>query len=162
MENRKAPYLDILQYLLTSLRSVARRLKILWKSQESNYTGVTVLKKLQAIPESLVFCSHPRCSIIKKADLKNFAIFTAIQLRRNLFLIKLQCFPVNIAKFLRTPILKNICERFPLLLNPFHATGHLETRFSDIFWRYKKRLMAYNRSMANWLKHKLYITLKNI
>ena len=27
------------------------------------------------------------------------------------------CFPVNIAKFLRTPILKNICERLPQACN---------------------------------------------
>ena len=26
------------------------------------------------------------------------------------------CFPVNIARFLRTPTLKNICERLPLTL----------------------------------------------
>lgn len=37
----------------------------------------------------------------KKAALKNFAVFTE----------KCRCFPVNIAKFLRTPVLKNICER---------------------------------------------------
>ena len=29
----------------------------------------------------------------------------------------LQCFPVNIAKFLRTPILKNICERLFLKIS---------------------------------------------
>ena len=27
-----------------------------------------------------------------------------------------RCFPVKFAKFLRTPILKNICERLPLAL----------------------------------------------
>ena len=71
--------------------------------------------------------SHQGCST-KKALLKNFAIFTGKQQCWSLFLIKLQtgtfikkrlqqsCFPVNIVKSSRTPILKNICER--LLLKP--------------------------------------------
>ena len=57
-----------------------------------------------------------------KAVLKNFQIFTGKHLCRSLFLIKFikkrlqhSCSPVNIAKFFREPILKNICER--LLLN---------------------------------------------
>ena len=61
--------------------------------------------------------SHWGCSM-KKAVLKIFAIFIGKNLSWNLVLIKLsqhRCFPVNIAKFLRTPILTNICER--LLLN---------------------------------------------
>ena len=55
---------------------------------------------------------------MKKAVLKFFAIFIEKTLSWSLFLIELfqhGCFPVNIAKILRTPILKNICER--LLLN---------------------------------------------
>ena len=55
---------------------------------------------------------------MKKAVLKFFAIFIEKTLSWSLFLIELfqhWCFPVNIAKILRTPILKNICER--LLLN---------------------------------------------
>ena len=52
----------------------------------------------------------------KKRVLKNFTTFTLKHLSWDLVLIKLQPFrPVNIANFLRTPILKNICER--LLLN---------------------------------------------
>ena len=72
----------------------------------------------------------------KKADLKNLAIFTGKHLWRNLFCnenadlqfcnfiqrrLQPKCFPVNIAKFLRTPVLKNICERlferFPTRIN---------------------------------------------
>ena len=76
--------------------------------------------------------SHQRCSI-KKAVLKNFAIFLRKHLFWSLFLIKLQtfrsttlikrlqhrCFPVNIANFLK-PILKNICKQLLLkhLFNP--------------------------------------------
>ena len=46
---------------------------------------------------------------MKEAVFKNFAIFTGKQLCWNLL-------PVNIAKFLRTSILKNICERLPLFM----------------------------------------------
>ena len=55
----------------------------------------------------------------KNAVLKKFAIFTGKHLCFSLCLIKAynvikkrlqrMCFPVNIEKFLRTPILKNIC-----------------------------------------------------
>ena len=48
--------------------------------------------------------SHRRCSV-KKGVLKNFAIFTGKHLRKRL---QHRCFPVNIAKYLRTPILMNI------------------------------------------------------
>ena len=55
-----------------------------------------------------------RCSV-RKGNLKNFPILTGKQQPCwSLFLTKLhafiikKCFPVNIAKFLRTPILKNI------------------------------------------------------
>ena len=48
---------------------------------------------------------HRRCSV-KNSVLKNFAIFTK-RLKRRLF-------PVNIAKVLRTTILKNISELLPL------------------------------------------------
>ena len=59
----------------------------------------------------------------KRSVLNNFANFTGKHLCWSLFLIKLQachfikkrfrhrCFPVNTAKFLRTPILKNIYKR---------------------------------------------------
>ena len=72
--------------------------------------------------------SHPRCSI-RKAVLKNFAIFTGKHLCWSLCFNKVvylqtcnfikkrlqhRCFPVNIAKFLRNPILKNICEQLLL------------------------------------------------
>ena len=48
----------------------------------------------------------------EKGILKNLEIFTRKQLRWSFFLIKLQAFKAfeNIAKFFRTPILKNICE----------------------------------------------------
>ena len=63
---------------------------------------------------------------VKKVVLKNFAIFTEKHLCCSLFLICLKacnfikktlqhrCFPMNIAKFLRTPILRNIWEQLLL------------------------------------------------
>ena len=61
-------------------------LKILQYSQEKNCAGVSFLIKLQALSP---------VTLLKR--------------------LQHRCFPVNIVKFLRTPILKNICER--LLLN---------------------------------------------
>ena len=48
---------------------------------------------------------------MEKAVLKNFAVFTAKLQTWNFIKKRLQhrCFPLNIAKFLSTPILKNIC-----------------------------------------------------
>ena len=50
--------------------------------------------------------SHWRC-YVRTGILRNFAKFTGKHLSQGLFLIKLQawhrCFPVNFAKFLRTP-----------------------------------------------------------
>ena len=66
--------------------------------------------------------SHRRCSI-NKAVFKNFAIFTEKYLCSSIFLIKQiikirlqhRDFPENIAKFLRTPVLKNIYKQLLLL-----------------------------------------------
>ena len=75
----------------------------------------------------LLINSHRKCSL-KKGVLKNFTNFTGNHLCWGLYLIKLQawrpasslkkrlqhrCFPV---KFLRAPVMKNICERL-LLFN---------------------------------------------
>ena len=75
--------------------------------------------------------SHRRCSV-KKGVLKKFGNFPGKHLCWSLFLIKLQawacnfikkrlqrwCFPVKFAEFLRTSILKNICERLLLFVSP--------------------------------------------
>ena len=68
---------------------------------------------------------------IKEVILKSFAIFTRKHLCWSLFLIKglrRRCFPVNIAKFLRTPILKNICERQLLKINSQNVLNVLQVR----------------------------------
>ena len=58
------------------------------------------------IPVTVVFMlkfrSHLRCSI-KKVFLKNFAKFTGTLFKKRFWL---RCFPVNFAKFLRTPFLQ--------------------------------------------------------
>ena len=69
--------------------------------------------------------NHQRCSV-KKDFLKNFANFTEKHPCWSLFLIKFQasnfikmrlqprCFLEKFAKFVRKPILKNICEQLLL------------------------------------------------
>ena len=58
--------------------------------------------------------THRRYFIIKDV-FKKFAIFTRKHLYRSLFCVgcglQHRCFPANIAKSLRTLILKNICQR---------------------------------------------------
>ena len=72
--------------------------------------------------------SHRRCSTIKDV-LKNFANFTGKHLWQSLFFNKVRgitpatllkkrlwhkCFPINVAKFLRTPFLQNTSGRLIL------------------------------------------------
>ena len=78
-------------------------------------TGFKFFAKI--IGENYVFCCSSHISFNPSSHLKNFAIFIAKHLCWSLFLIRLfqqKCFPANIANFLRTPILKNICERLRL------------------------------------------------
>ena len=63
--------------------------------------------------------SNHKCCSIKKVVLKNFAIFTgkylcwSLSFWNNFIKMRLQhrCFSMNIAKLLKTAILKSICER---------------------------------------------------
>ena len=67
--------------------------------------------------ETVLLRSSRLQMFFKIGALKNFPIFTRKHLCWSLFLIKRlqqRCFPVNIAKFLRETIFKNICDR-PLL-----------------------------------------------
>ena len=69
--------------------------------------------------------SHWKCTV-KKSVLKNFANFTGKHLYWSLLQVcnfikkRLQhwCFPVKFAKFLRTSVLKKICERLLLFVSP--------------------------------------------
>ena len=106
-----------------------------WKDNEKDNKCIAAFKFSFSFKCFLFKCylrdekKQPPEEFYKKGVLKNFAIFTGKHLCWGLFLIKLQtwpafslkrrlqrrCFPVSIAKFLRTPVLKNICER--LILN---------------------------------------------
>ena len=72
--------------------------------------------------------SHQRCSI-KKGVLRNFTKLIGKHLCQGQLYLKTilwhKCFPVNFPKFLRTPILKNNCER--LLL--YKCNSQILTRF---------------------------------
>ena len=93
------------------------RSKLLFNVLRENKFGITEIKK------------QPLGCSIKEGISKSFAMFTGKRLCWSLLLIKFQalrpcnfikkrlqhrCFPVNIAKFLRKLILKNICQRLPL------------------------------------------------
>ena len=79
----------------------------------------------------IFFQKQPWEVFYKKAVIKNFAIFTGKHLCWDLFLLKLhlkacnfikkrlqpRCLPVNIAKFLKTAIFKNINEQLPLIFD---------------------------------------------
>ena len=88
-------------------------------------------------PCMFIKSSQRGCSV-KKVVLNNFANFTGKHLRWSLYLITLQktcnfikkiiqhrCFPGKFAKFLRTPILKNIGERLLLPLLKVHSSTAL-------------------------------------
>ena len=84
------------------------------------YTVAQVIFKLDLMI-SILQSSYPKCSV-ENGVLKCFTNFTERHLCWSLFLIKLQdwrpqhrCFPVKFGTFLKTSILKNICEQ--LLLN---------------------------------------------
>ena len=67
------------------------------------------------IKQNIYRSSHQRCSIKKlqfcNIHRKHLKVCNFIKKR-----LQLKCFPVNIAKFLWTPVLKNICERLLLHL----------------------------------------------
>ena len=81
--------------------------------------------------------SYPRCTV-QKVVLKNFANFTGKHECWSLFLIKLQgcnfikknfrrsCFSVRLAKFLRKPFFKNICEWLLLYLHFIFSVTFME------------------------------------
>ena len=82
------------------------------------------------------------CSV-KKVALKKFVNFIGKPMCWSLFLIKLQafgphwCFPVKSVNFLRTPILKKICER---LLPYFHYNSHSHYQHHHFHYHCKMRL----------------------
>ena len=71
----------------------------------------------------------------KKPLLKVFAIFTGKLQACNFFKKRLQhwCFPLNIAKFLRTPILKNICWRLLLIVQNSYIDSFFNPNQAGLF-----------------------------
>ena len=96
------------------------------------YTGEKVFCScfFRRLVSSFFRSSHRRCSV-RKGVLRNFAKFTGKHLCQRLFFNKVaglrpvtllkkslwhRCFPVNFAKFLRTPFLQNTSGRLLLFL----------------------------------------------
>ena len=91
------------------------------------------------LKQNICRSSHRRCSV-NKAALNDFAIFTGKHLKACYFIKKRlqhKGFPVNTAKFLRTPISKNICER--LLLDLF-LTHFMPLISFDTPWKHQKTI----------------------
>ena len=86
--------------------------------------------------------SHLRCSV-KEGVSKKFANLTGTSLCWSLFSLKLQAqtcnfikkrfqhqrFPVTFAKFLKTSILKNICEKLLLFVSPQNTIANSSGKF---------------------------------
>ena len=121
VENKKSIYYE----LWTNINSV-----------RNNITGFFCCKEKCKKEFPTTFrSSHQRCSM-KKGVLRNLAKFTGKHLCRCLFFNKgaglrpatllkrrlwYRCFPVNFAKFLRTPILQNTSGRLLLYLQSWQT-----------------------------------------
>ena len=103
--NFSTPSLDIFREYFHEKNFFLHTLPLNWQN---------FLEWLKRDSDKIIFRStQKRCSI-KKLFLKNSQLFTGKHLCWSLF-FQHRRFPVNITKFLRTPILKNICKW--LLLN---------------------------------------------
>ena len=103
------------------------------------------------VPKHFIFCmlvfmsrsSHRRCSV-RKGVLRNFAKFTGKHLCQSLFFNKVaglrpttllkkrlrqRCFPVNFAKFLRTPFLQNTSGRLLLYVSVWCLSSLIDVLF---------------------------------
>ena len=107
--------------------------------------------------------SHRRCSV-KKSIPKNFANFTGEHLRWILLqacnFIKKRfqhwCFPVKFSKFLRTSILKNICERLILFVSPQNTIANNSREFGLVNFIKQNNLIQSNAAIS------LFISLKKM
>ena len=140
---------------------------IFWNS----YFSEQLLFRTAIFHNSYYRSSYQRCSI-KKAVLQNFAIFTGKNLCWSLFLIKLQafsattllktrlqlkCFPANITKFLRTSILKNICERLLLCLTDFSE----QLVFREAIFQYSLSNIFISNFYFTFVSINTFISLNN-
>ena len=102
----------------------------------------------------------------KKAALKNLVIFTGKYLSWSLFFnknaglqscnflkkrLQHRCFPMNVAKFVRIPVLKNISgglfERFPTSTNNITSIIGSE---QDILWKTKQKTLFKTQLAFSW------------
>ena len=96
--------------------------------------------------------SHQSC-FLKKGVLKNFADPKACNsIKKNR--IQNRCFPVKFAKFLRTPIFKNICKRLFLILDrPESRTSKLRSFLkkgcAEVFEHFKYLWIATSLILQN-------------
>ena len=130
----------------------------------TNFTIVKYNSKISIIYHQIKILKRYNEQVFnKKAALKNFAIFTEKHLRWSLFLNKnvgLQSwnfikkrlqhrfFPVNIAKFLRKPVLENICERLSERLSNINNIGIEEDIFSKIKHGNWRRIFSQKQHMG--------------
>ena len=115
-------------------------------------------------------CSHRRC-FFKKGVLKNFANFTGKHLWWNLFLIKLQAWRsenlskrdsstgVFLWKFLRPPILKNICDDWFCSPSFSKIEGLFFSTSLKIWYCILKRSMLF-RFLVSSLSKTIYMSKK--
>ena len=109
---------------------------------------------------------HRRCSV-KKGILKNFANFTGKHLCLSLLQAcnfikkKLQhwCFPVKFTKFLRTSILKNICERLILFNSPQNTMANSSGEFGLVSFIKQNNFIQSNAAISFTYKLKKYVSL---
>ena len=114
---------------------------MLWNTQKNIYEFTKMIKKLwRCVFHQCVQKQTPEV-FYKKAVLKNFVIFTEKHLCWTLFLIKrLQhgFFPVNIVKFLRMPILRNIRERMLLCVFQYPEAVVCRCSSKQVFLKFCK------------------------
>ena len=106
---------------------------------------------------NLTFQKHPAEVFCKKGALKNFANFTGKTVVLDSLLkkfadprtfnfikkrLKHSCFSVKSEKFLRTPILKNICERL-LLSFGVQAINNFRKKFDKVLNTRLIKIMKY-------------------
>ena len=118
-QSQRVKFLEI--YLLSFIESIYYLESAVCIFKIITAVIICVVRKRSITGKTLVRSSHRRCSI-RKGVLRNFAKFAGKHLCQGLFFNKVtglrlatllnkriwgRCFPVNFAKFLKTPFLQN-------------------------------------------------------
>ena len=135
-QGQSITFLDLPEYILKhdyskrkSINQVCNLIKLLIRAPTANATSARMFTALKRFKVCLRNCrsSHQRCSL-RKGVIRNFAKFTGKHLCQSLFFYKVagqglrpasllkkrlwhRCFPVDFAKFLRTPFSQNTLRR---------------------------------------------------